>query len=125
MKKVFLICPVRNASEEASRRLRAYVEGLEAEGFSVHWPARDTDQDDPIGVRICLDNGLAVLAADEVHVWYDAASQGSVFDFGMLFMASQVMGRGKKIVIANPGDVPSTEGKSFQNVLLALAKESP
>lgn len=119
---IFLICPVRNASEEARAAANAYVAGLEGRGYRVHWPPRDTDQDDPIGLRICRDNARAILAADEIHVWYDPASQGSVFDFGMLFMASEVIGPKKKVVIANPEALPATDGKkSFQNVLRALA----
>ncbi|HTK60431.1 MAG TPA: hypothetical protein VL283_04510 [Candidatus Baltobacteraceae bacterium] len=123
-KSVFLICPVRNASQEALDAANAYVADLETKGYSVHWPPRDTAQDDPVGLRICRDNGRALLAADEVHVWYDPASQGSVFDFGMLFMASEVIGPEKKVVLVNPESVTPTEGKSFQNVLLALVKES-
>ena len=88
MKSVFLICPIRNASEEAKEAARAYVAGLEASGYRVHWPLRDTPQDDPVGLRICGNNGRALLAADEVHFWYDPGSQGSIFDLGMLFMAS-------------------------------------
>ena len=39
----------------------------------------------------------------------------------MLFMASEVIGPKKNIVIVNREAVTPTEGKSFQNVLLALA----
>ena len=124
MKSVFLICPVRNASKEALAAANAYVSGLEADGYRVHWPPRDTAQDDPVGDRICRDNGRALLAADEVHVWYDPASQGSVFDFGMLFMASEVIGPKKKIVLVNRDAVAPTDGKSFQNVLLALGRDA-
>lgn len=120
-KSIFIICPVRNLSEATGRRLIAYVRALEQAGHRVHWPPRDTDQHDPIGLRICRDNGRAILEADEVHVWYDKDSQGSIFDFGMLFMAAVVIGPAKRIVIANPEDVGKADGKSFQNVLLALA----
>lgn len=121
---IFLICPVRQASPEATARIEAYVAGLESAGSSVHWPKRDTRQDDPIGIRICTDNANALLHAAEVHVWFDAGSQGSVFDLGMCFMALQ-LGFDKRIVIANPEDVPASDGKkSFQNVLRALAARS-
>ena len=122
MTSVFIICPVRNASEDVSRRLREYVQGLESQGYQVHWPPRDTVQDDPVGVGICRENGQALLAADEIHIWYDPASQGSVFDFGMFFMVSEVVAPRKRLVLINREDVPRTEGKSFQNVLLALAE---
>lgn len=122
MKSIFLICPVRNASEEMTRKTSAYLRKLEEAGCRVHWPPRDTDQDDPVGMRICADNGRAILAADEVHVWYDKNSQGTTFDLGMTFMLVEILGLAKKVVLANPEDVAPTEGKSFQNVLLALAK---
>lgn len=125
MKSVFLICPVRNASKEALDAANAYVAGLEARGYRVHWPPRDTAQDDPIGLRICRDNMRAIMAADEVHVWYDPASQGSLFDTGMMFLASEGIGPRKKIVIVNPEALPESDGKkSFVNVLRALAEES-
>ena len=125
MKSVFLICPVRNASKEALEAANAYVSELESRGYKVHWPPRDTAQDDPVGLRICRDNGRALLAADEVHLWYDPASQGSIFDLGMLFMAAEVIGPKKKVVIVNPEALPPSDGKkSFVNVLRALADES-
>ena len=125
MKSVFLICPVRNASKEALDAANAYVASLEARGCHVHWPPRDTAQDDPVGLRICGDNGQAILAADEIHVWYDPASQGSIFDLGMVFMASKVIGLPKKVVIVNPEALPPSDGKkSFVNVLRALAEGS-
>lgn len=123
MKSIFLICPVRNASEEVTRKTSAYLRQLEEAGHRVHWPPRDTDQDDPVGMRICGDNGRAILAADEVHVWYDKSSQGTTFDLGMTFILVEVLGWAKKVVIANPEDVGPTDGKSFQNVLLALAEK--
>lgn len=125
-KSVFLICPVRNSSEETTRKIAAYVQKLEQSGLDVHWPQRDTKQDDPVGMRICRDNGNAMLRAHEVHVWFDKASQGSVFDLGMYFMATEVFGASKKLVIANPEEVDPDEGKkSFPNVLRALAAKGP
>ena len=120
-KKIFLMCPVRGASEETTRKIAAYVRKLEEGGAEVYWPARDTDQVDAVGVRICHDNGRALRKAGEVHIWYDAGSQGSIFDLGMFFMASVIIGPEKPFVIANPEDLALTTGKSFQNILLALA----
>ena len=45
MKKVYLVCPVRNCSDEVSRLLTGYVSELEKEGYEVHYPPRDVEQE--------------------------------------------------------------------------------
>jgi nucleoside 2-deoxyribosyltransferase len=113
-KKIFIICPVRNASGEDRKALLKYVESREREGISVHYPARDTDQDDPVGLDICRQNRDAIAAADEVHVLWDPKSAGSLFDFGMAFALD------KPVVVINISDVEETPSKSFSNVLRRL-----
>lgn len=108
--KSFLICPVRGLAPDAHA---AIVGKLEAEGFKVHWPPRDTNQDDPTGLRICRDNTAAIASSDVVHVVWDGKSQGCLFDLGVAFAF------GKKLI---PVDLPEpTEGKSFQNMMRAWA----
>lgn len=111
MKKVFLICPVRNASEEQKTRMQEYIINLENQGIKVYYPARDTDQNDKIGFRICTDNKNAIIEADEVHIFWDKNSQGSLFDIGITFALN------KKIIIVNIDEVEQTEGKSFSNMI--------
>lgn len=113
---IFLICPVRGLRKKQRIAIAAYVISLEKLGREVYWPWRDTDQNDLVGLRICTDNLRAIRRADEVHIWYNPKSQGSVFDFGIAF------GLRKKIVLANPDMVLPTENKSFANVLIALHK---
>jgi nucleoside 2-deoxyribosyltransferase len=104
--KTFLICPVRGHSTSETEAL---VARLEAEGWTVHWPPRDTDQNDPTGYRICQDNRAAISAADTVHVVWDGFSQGCLFDLGMAFALY-------KPVI--PVDMPArSDWKSFQNMV--------
>jgi len=43
MKKIFIICTVRGASEEYKKKLEDYVAKLESEGNQVHLPHRDTN----------------------------------------------------------------------------------
>lgn len=112
--KIFLICPVRNVSKKEAARIKEYVKDLEDEGHVVHWPQRDTDQNDPVGLRICRDNCTAIKEADAVHVWYNKDSQGSIFDLGMAFALD------KRIALANRESVQRTPHKSFRNVLLRL-----
>lgn len=112
--KIFLICPVREMTDDERSVIEGYVERMEKAGHSVHWPPRNTDQNDPIGLRICEDNRKAIEEADEVHVWWNGKSQGSFFDLGMAFALR------KKFFLVNFGFVLSTPHKSFNNVLLKI-----
>lgn len=113
MVDIFLICPVRNVTQNQELKIREYVLNLESQGFAVYWPQRDTNQDDPIGTRICADNFKAIREAKEVHVWWTTTSTGTLFDLGIAWAEN------KPLIIANPQDIQSTDGsKSFQNVLL-------
>lgn len=106
--KSFLICPVRGLPPDAHA---AIVGAIEADGYTVHWPPRDTNQNDSTGLRICSDNARAIEMADVVHVIWDGKSQGCLFDLGVAFAL-------RKRVI--PVELPeATEGKSFQNMVRA------
>lgn len=112
--KTFLIAPVRGLAPDAHA---AAVKTLTLDGFEVYWPARDTDQSDPTGLKICSTNRDAIKSADFVHVIWDGKSQGCLFDLGMAFAFS-------KWVI--PISLPErTEGKSFQNMIDAWADTTP
>src|SRR3989344_571400 len=100
--KVFLISPVRQITDEEKQAIAEYVQNLEADGYVVHWPIRDTKQDDPVGLRICKDNMEAIVGADEIHLWYSVSSTGSIFDLGMAFALE------KKLILATP--IQTTDG---------------
>jgi len=121
-KKIFIICPVRNVDKETERILKDYVRKLEEEGHQVHYPSRDTNQNDPIGLRICGDNREALYEAQEIHIWFKKGSEGSIFDFGMYFMLLMFVPE-KKLVLINKDQVKPTPEKSFQNVILELIKK--
>lgn len=118
-RKIFIICPVRNVGSVTKKAIHDYVLKLEKEGAKVHWPSRDTKQDTS-GTDICSQNREAIFGADEVHIWIDLKSQGSLFDVGMTF--AYLLNMSKKFVIINRDDFTPTEGKSFQNVILDLEK---
>jgi hypothetical protein len=122
VRKVFVICPVRNVSEQTKKAIRDYVLKLEQSGVLVHWPSRDTNQDDPIGTNICQTNREAIYTSNEIHIWFDSNSEGSLFDIGMTFAFLRNLN--KKIVLINRDEISPTPHKSFQNVLLELAKVS-
>lgn len=110
--KSFLICPVRGMSPDAHATT---VSLLEQQGFTVHFPPRDTDQNDEVGLRICRDNAKAIANADVVHVIWDGKSQGCLFDLGVAFALN------KKV---EPIIIPAlSEGKSFQNMIAAWSLE--
>ncbi len=146
-KKIFVICPVRRPkvgflknilqsvvwlfleTEEdkwikTQNAIKAYVAKLEANGCDVYWPPRDNpfQKTDKNGVDICGYNREKMFWADEIHIWYDKNSMGSIFDIGM-FVAFSGTNNFKKFVIINRENIARTPYKSFENVILALAKE--
>lgn len=109
----FLICPVRNASDEQKQLLLETIKKVERNGWTVYYPAQDTNQNDSIGYRICQDNLQAIKDSRVILLFYDKSSQGCLFDLGMAFAL------GKEIVIVN--HVEPTETKSFANMVLKWA----
>jgi len=114
---IFVICPVRNVDDKLRGYIESHVSELESNGHEVHYPPRDTDQDDPIGIDICRQNRRAIEHADEVHIVWDGESTGALFDFGMAFALD------KKIFAVN---IPTPERgvKSFAGVMHRLTQES-
>ncbi len=117
VKRIFLICPVRSASDPQKVEMDRYVDALEGIGYRVHYPPRDTNQIDVIGgINILHQNMEAILKADEVHVYWDENSKGSYHDFGEAFITR------KPIYVVNKSRIKPTQGKSYSNVLLSLDK---
>jgi nucleoside 2-deoxyribosyltransferase len=85
MKTIYVICAVRNATQERVAEIRRYAEQQRALGHRVHFPPDDAPQEDPTGVAICETHLAAMRAADEVHVFWDVKSSGSHFDLGMAY----------------------------------------
>ena len=113
---IFLICGVRGATEAQIEMQQEHVQYLEEQGHMVHYPPRDTNQNDATGYNICKQNMAAIQAADRVDIMaYDSKlSEGSLFDLGMAFAL------GKQI---NPviGHFPTlrnvASGKSFVRMI--------
>ena len=84
--KIFLICPVRNATEEQKGWIENFVKGKCCEGYTIHAPHLHTVQTDLFGgYAICKQNAEATASSDEVDVYYDQNSTGSVFDLGVAY----------------------------------------
>jgi len=107
--KVFIICPVRKVRKRFSEKVFEHVNRLEADGHTVYFPPRDTDQEEG-GFEICLANRKAIESCDEVHIFYDGKSEGVLFDFGMVFAF------GKKLQVINIPE-ENHERKSFIKVM--------
>lgn len=128
--RVFFISPVNNISSETLEKTKAYVAFLEdRQGFFVHWPYRDTEQNDPTGgYAICKTNFRAMMEwAGSIHIWYDETSGGSKFDMGGIFMLIEMLGWNKRIVIANEDEIPEeikNKKKSFYKVFKRLQREA-
>jgi len=108
MKRIFIICPIRNASSEFIDKVYKYVDSLEKNGHKVYFPHRDTDQNGK-GIDICEQNRNGIEKSDEVHIFYDSKSQGVHFDMGMAFML------GKPIKIVE--NEKYGKGKSYPRML--------
>lgn len=108
MKKVFIICSVRIASEEYRLKLEKYVSELEANDCLVHLPHRDTNQK-ASGIDICTQNMNAIKNADEIHIFYSKDSQGTHFDMGVAFALDK-----KLVVVENES---YGEGKSYPRMI--------
>lgn len=121
-KTVYLICPVRGVTDEEKAHLDCYVIGLEAGGrYSVHYPPRDVDQT-LSGPVISEKHRNAMNRADEIHVYWNPESKGSHFDLGMAYVLQQWLG--KKVVVVNIVQ-PSSNGKTYADVLLKMANSAP
>lgn len=112
--RVFIICSVRDTPPKEKEFLDNYVNNLENKGYKVYYPPRDTNQNDLCGLNICLENKEAIRNSTQVHIYWNSKSEGSRFDFGMMFMAE------KPIKLINKTKIKRTPYKSFQNVLLEL-----
>jgi nucleoside 2-deoxyribosyltransferase len=110
MKKIFIICSVRNTTDKYKKKLEEYVKKLEDDGNIVHLPHRDTNQNNNEN-DICLQNLTNINNSDEVHVFYNSLSQGTHFDLGVTFALN------KPIVIVE-NDIIIDEKKSFSRMLL-------
>ena len=98
--KIFLICPVRRATEEQRKMFEDFVARKYEEGYIIHAPHMHTNQIDPLGgYSICKQNAEAIASSNEVNMYYDQESTGSVFDLGVAYAL------GKPLVILIEKDI--------------------
>lgn len=84
--KIFLICPVRNASDEIRKEIEDYVIKKNNDGYIIHAPHLHTVQKDILGgYTICLENANAIASSGRIDIYYDQKSTGSAFDLGVAY----------------------------------------
>ncbi len=64
-------------------KMELHKKELKLEGHEVVIPAFDDKPLDEVGV--CEYNLTAIKDADEIHIFWDQRSTGTIFDFGMCF----------------------------------------
>ena len=113
--RIYIACTVRLGENQKAREWR---EELERAGHKVHYPPKDTKQEtENNGLDICTANYKAIKWADEIHVFYDARSQGIHFDCGIAFALGKVI---KVISVEEEMSShysPSAQRKSFAKML--------
>lgn len=111
--KIFLICPVRNASVEQRKWIEDFAREKYNEGYVLHVPHLHTRQTDLFGgYAICKQNAEAVAASEEVDIYYDQSSTGSVFDLGVAYALN------KKLVLLNKDEILFDDNDLIDNTVV-------
>lgn len=111
-KKIFLICPVRNATPEQKKWIENFVEEKTKAGYSIHAPHLHTRQTDLFGgFAICKQNAEAVASSEEIDVYYDQSSTGSVFDLGVAYALE------KPLVVLNKNEIEFRKEDSIDQIV--------
>lgn len=111
--KIFLICPVRNATEEQKIWIENFVQEKYNTGYIIHAPHLHTRQKDIFGgYAICRQNAEALASSEEVDIYYDKSSTGSVFDLGVAYAL------GKPLKILNKKDIMFNVNDFMDNILI-------
>jgi hypothetical protein len=126
---VYVICPVRNATDEEQEFLEQYKQTLESRGLKVCYPAISTNQDDDSGgYQICHDHCHEIARSREIYVYWNGKSTGSYVDLGCALM--EHFTKGKKVILVKESrdcveeivEKQREKGitKSYEHVLLKL-----
>ena len=121
-KKIFLICPVARVTPKQLKQITRHIRQRERDGYKVHWPYRDTNQDDLSGgFEICRRNFAEIMRAEIIDIWYDETSGGSKFDMGGVFMLA-MLGHEKKVNIVNEKSAAQADKKNKKSFLRVMKK---
>lgn len=116
--KIFLICPVRNATTEQKIWIENFVQEKYNNGYTIHAPHINTRQKDIFGgYAICRQNAEALASSSEVDIYYDKSSTGSVFDLGVAYAL------GKPLKILNKNELMFNVNDFMDKILLTWPYE--
>lgn len=124
---IYLLCPVRNATESEEKFLTEYKSRAHELGFNLLYPATDTKQKDlEGGYNICMDHAEEILNSRASHIYWNQTSTGSHVDLGSLILEHKR--RKMDILLVNRDYVEKlvqeqlSKGieKSYERVLLRL-----
>lgn len=111
-KKIFLICPVRNATPEQKKWMEDFVVEKYKEGYTIHAPHLHTVQTDLFGgYAICKQNAEALASSEEVNIYYDKSSTGTAFDLGVAYALH------KPLILLNEEDIVFDENNVMDNII--------
>ena len=115
--RIYIICPVRKATDDEVKLLREYMSTLEEQGHEVFLPNDHAPQEDPVGEKIVKMELEEIKKADEVHIFWHVESYGSHFDLG----AALALGKPIKMIHEF---VKDGEAKSYSKVIKLYEKRS-
>jgi hypothetical protein len=113
-KLIYLICPIRNITLTEKEHLEGYVAFLEKCARKVHYPPRDVNQVDSVGLRILSEHRQAMKKADYIDCYFNPQSSGSSFDFGMAYQLGKLPWH-----IINNADIKEENLQDFDRFIFA------
>ncbi len=119
---IFLICPVTQATQEQISQMYEFIHKAEAEGYKVHYPARDTNQADHIGYQIATENSTANGNARHIAIFYSQKSVGSYFDLGVSYYF-QYINPERTFTILNGDELIMNPADFGDKIVLQLLKK--
>ncbi len=110
--RIFLICPVRNATPEQRKWIEDFVKEKDKEGYVIYAPHLHTNQNDLLGgYNICTDNSEAIAMSSKIDIYYDQSSTESAFDLGVAYCLH------KPLEMLNKDEITFREGNFIDNVI--------
>jgi len=100
--QIYIICSVRHLPSDLKEKIIKYAVDLKERGHAVRVPFNDTNQDDPIGIRITDEHEWTdILNADWFHIIWSPSSQGSWWDWAQARML-KYFSHNKRILFVDP-----------------------